>query len=233
MLPRRSSSVVFTLPMIMLVTSATASRTSSQMAGYSVINIALAILHARPAVHDTLPVPTHGPASPIKDTTPEAGAASVFSVNDWPGFSTTPSIVENTSLDALVIASQRSAEVTVGAGSCSVLIDSSRSHSLRLKQPGQFFLDLIRGEWLAHIAGCAALHCLKHFGLRPFRTHHQNRQVFPGRLCPDFGQELQPVHVGHVDVGQDQADGLFFQSRQTLHPVICLIHGPQWHLRLH
>src|ERR1700730_15066171 len=110
MLPRRFSSAVFTLPMIMLVISATASRTSSQIAGYSVINMALAIRQANGAVQDTLPVPIQGPASPINDTTPEAGGASIFSVKTSPAFNSTLSIVENTSVDAALIASQRSAD---------------------------------------------------------------------------------------------------------------------------
>src|ERR1700693_5139950 len=134
--------------MIMLVTSALASGTSSFIEAYSVSSKWEAILHANPAVHDKLPDPTQGPAKPISDTTPEAGAGSSFSTNTSPGESSRFNIIVNTSCVAVRMA-WTSSDCAMSVTSCSagmlLLLGSG------LNQSGQFLLDLLGSERLLSI----------------------------------------------------------------------------------
>src|ERR1700681_4664239 len=100
--------------MIMLVTSATESSTSSLIEGYWVARKWEAILHANSALHDRLPEPTQGLDKPRSDTTPDAGAGSSFSTNTSPGASSRLNIIENTSCVALRMAST-SSDCVMGA----------------------------------------------------------------------------------------------------------------------
>src|SRR5438552_14462423 len=104
--------------MIMLVTSATESSTSSLTEPYSVCNRCEAIVHATSAEHDTLPEPTQEPASPTMETTPEAAMASSFSTKTSPVQSSRLSMVEKTSEAEDRIASTSSDCVS----SCSIFV---------------------------------------------------------------------------------------------------------------
>src|SRR5207248_9311431 len=86
----------FTLPMIILVNSATASRTSSVTALVSVISIWLQMRQARVGGQVRLPMPAHAPATPMKDITPSLASGVLFSIDASPGGRSTQSMVENT-----------------------------------------------------------------------------------------------------------------------------------------
>src|SRR5258708_28107685 len=96
--PSSLSRSVLTLPIIMLVISATASSTSSLTAEASVMSIAVQIRQAIAGEHVKLPVPAQLPAMPMNETTPSLGSAVVASTVTSPLVSSLPSIIEKTSL---------------------------------------------------------------------------------------------------------------------------------------
>ena len=83
--------------MIMLVSSATASRTSSSTAIASIISMEEQMRHATAGEQVRLPVPTQLPAIPINETTPSLGSASTASIVTSALASSLPSMVEKTS----------------------------------------------------------------------------------------------------------------------------------------
>ena len=70
--------------MIMLVSSATASSTSSLTDVLSVISICEQIRQANAGEQVTLPVPAQAPANPINDTTPSLGSGIAASIDALP-----------------------------------------------------------------------------------------------------------------------------------------------------
>src|ERR1017187_9188858 len=100
--PSSASRSVLTLPIIMLVISATASSTSSLTDGASVMSMAAQIRQAMAAEQLTLPVPAQLPAMPMNETTPSLGSdmtpSTVPSTVTSPVGSSVPSIVEKTPL---------------------------------------------------------------------------------------------------------------------------------------
>src|ERR1017187_3135845 len=99
--PSSASRSVLTLPMIMLVISATASSTSSLTDGASVMSIAEQIRQAIAAQQLKLPGPAQLPAVAMNETTPSWGSevapSTVPSTVASPPGSSAPSMVENTS----------------------------------------------------------------------------------------------------------------------------------------
>jgi hypothetical protein len=67
--------------------------------------------HASGALQEMLPVPTQSPASPTRETIPEAGAVAVVWTNASPAAASTPNIIEKTSLVAVVTNPDNSAVV--------------------------------------------------------------------------------------------------------------------------
>ena len=81
--PRCSSRSVLTLPMIILVSSATASSTSSLTAVLSVMSMWAQMRQAKAGEQVILPAPVQVPARPISDTTPSFGVGRAVLDRDF------------------------------------------------------------------------------------------------------------------------------------------------------
>src|SRR5579871_73207 len=114
-----------------------------------------------------------------------------------------PNMVENTS----------SAEVTMAATmSAFEMVSGSETLDMALENLHQLFFDLICVERLAHVARRTHFESFQNLGLAPFRTHHDDGEIGPRLARPQVAQQFQPVHVGHIDIQQSQADRLRLQK---------------------
>lgn len=73
-----------------------------------------------------------------------------------------------------------------------------------LDQAFQFLFDLVRREGLPDVSVRPQLQRFHHLRFTAFGRHHDHRNLLPTRRRPNLAQQLQPVHVRHIDVAQNQ-----------------------------
>ena len=78
-------------------------------------------------------------------------------------------------------------------------------------------MQLILFEWLQNVVVSARANGLERDGNIVHRGDHNHRHV--GILVAKFGQQFQPVHLGHHDVAQSQVESVFAKSVQGHAPV--------------
>src|SRR5579872_3878649 len=131
----------------MLVTSATASNTSSFTSVKSSMRSLDESVQASAALQDKLPVPAQGPVRPISEMMPDAGAEATVCGNGISSDGTSmPNVVENTS----------SAELTIAATMSALeMVSVSGTLDMALENLHQFLFDLVRVKRFPNVTGGA------------------------------------------------------------------------------
>src|SRR5579862_6913844 len=191
--PRSRAMSSLTLPTIMLVSSPMASSTSALTSAKSVMSMRPLSRRATSPSHETTPDPFQRPVRPISETTDPFGPAVCGRAPAT--VTSTFSIVRQTLAVCCAMSSDsRSTENVVMTGS-----SGDRGRAGR-----DLFFDFFRGERLAHVAAGAEAHGFHHPFGAAFGRDHDEAHGGPFRAGAHGRQQLQPVHVRHVDVAQHE-----------------------------
>jgi len=79
------------------------------------------------------------------------------------------------------------------------------------------------GERLDDVTGSALLGCQHDVFLARLGGHHQYRDVLELLVLLDLGQQLEAVHVRHVDVADDEVEVAGAQLLQCDHTILGLV----------
>src|SRR5256885_13439716 len=80
-------------------------------------------------------------------------------------------------------------------------------------------LDLFGGERLANIASSPTRYGLHHMGFTAFGGNHYYRNALGIGLCRELFHEFETIHYRHVDVAENQVNGVLSERYQSLSSI--------------
>ena len=91
-----------------------------------------------------------------------------------------------------------------------------------LYKTGQLFLYLFGRKRFANVTGRPKVHRFKNFVMASLGGDHYDGNFLPFGFALQFAEQLQSVHVRHVDIGQDKSDLGGFEHLQRFPAVTSL-----------